>query len=82
MQRRTSAKPRRIRDTSSAQSKFGQPARDFDALVTLAESAGPRWLPAATAPGDVLLIECAGAYGAVMSSRYDLREPAEECVLE
>jgi diaminopimelate decarboxylase/aspartate kinase len=35
-----------------------------------------------TEPGDVLLIENAGAYGAVMSSRYNLREPAEEVVLE
>jgi len=33
-------------------------------------------------PGDVLLIENAGAYGAVMASRYNLREPAEEIVLE
>ncbi len=32
-------------------------------------------------PGDVLLIENAGAYGAAMSSHYNLREPAEECVL-
>jgi diaminopimelate decarboxylase/aspartate kinase len=32
-------------------------------------------------PGDVLLVENAGAYGAVMSSRYNLREPAEEVVL-
>jgi diaminopimelate decarboxylase/aspartate kinase len=32
-------------------------------------------------PGDVLLIENAGAYGAVMSSRYNLREPAAERVI-
>jgi diaminopimelate decarboxylase/aspartate kinase len=32
-------------------------------------------------PGDVLLIENAGAYGAVMYSRYNLREPAPEIVL-
>ena len=32
-------------------------------------------------PGDVLLIENAGAYAAVMASRYNLREPAEETVL-
>jgi diaminopimelate decarboxylase/aspartate kinase len=31
--------------------------------------------------GDVLLIAQAGAYGAVMASRYNLREPAEEVVL-
>jgi diaminopimelate decarboxylase/aspartate kinase len=36
----------------------------------------------ATLPDDVLLIENAGAYGAVMSSRYNFREPAEEIVLE
>jgi diaminopimelate decarboxylase/aspartate kinase len=34
-----------------------------------------------TAPGDVLLIENAGAYGRVMSSSYNLREPAEEVCL-
>jgi len=34
------------------------------------------------AEGDVLLIATAGAYGAVMSSRYNLRLPAEELVLE
>ena len=32
-------------------------------------------------PGDVLLVENAGAYGAVMASRYNLREPAEEVAL-
>jgi diaminopimelate decarboxylase/aspartate kinase len=31
--------------------------------------------------GDVILIAQAGAYGAVMASRYNLREPAEETVL-
>lgn len=35
-----------------------------------------------TQPGDVLIIENAGAYGASMASRYNLREPAEEIVLE
>lgn len=35
-----------------------------------------------TKPGDVLLIENAGAYGAVMSSRYNLRQPAAEIVLD
>jgi diaminopimelate decarboxylase/aspartate kinase len=33
-------------------------------------------------PGDVILIENAGAYGAAMSSRYNLRPPADELVLE
>lgn len=35
-----------------------------------------------TVSGDVLLIGTAGAYGRVMSSSYNLREPAEERVLE
>lgn len=39
-----------------------------------------RLLPA-TEPGDVLLIENAGAYGAAMASRYNLRDPAEEVLL-
>ncbi len=34
-----------------------------------------------THEGDVLLIAQAGAYGAVMASRYNLREPAQEVVL-
>ncbi|MCE5232947.1 MAG: bifunctional aspartate kinase/diaminopimelate decarboxylase [Mizugakiibacter sp.] len=40
-----------------------------------------RRLPA-SAEGDVLLIANAGAYGAAMASRYNLREPAEETVIE
>lgn len=40
-----------------------------------------RRLPA-THEGDVLLIANAGAYGRVMSSRYNLREPAGEWLLE
>jgi len=39
-----------------------------------------RLLPA-TSPGDVMLIENAGAYGRVMASNYNLREPAAEIVL-
>jgi bifunctional diaminopimelate decarboxylase / aspartate kinase len=39
-----------------------------------------RWIPDPR-PGDVLLIENAGAYGRVMASSYNLREPAEEIVL-
>jgi len=39
-----------------------------------------RWLPL-TEEGDVLLIANAGAYGAVMSSRYNLRDPAPEMTL-
>ncbi len=37
-----------------------------------------RMLPRSTQEGDVLLIANAGAYGHAMSSRYNLREPAEE----
>jgi diaminopimelate decarboxylase/aspartate kinase len=40
-----------------------------------------RRLPA-TSEGDVLLIATTGAYGRAMSSRYNLREPAEEIVLD
>jgi diaminopimelate decarboxylase/aspartate kinase len=32
--------------------------------------------------GDVLLIANTGAYGAAMASRYNLREPAEELILD
>ncbi|MEE4186376.1 MAG: bifunctional aspartate kinase/diaminopimelate decarboxylase [Gammaproteobacteria bacterium] len=39
-----------------------------------------RLMPAAT-EGDVLLIANAGAYGYVMSSRYNLREPASEVMI-
>ena len=41
-----------------------------------------RQLPASTAEGDVLLISTAGAYGYAMSSQYNLREPADEVMLE
>lgn len=37
-----------------------------------------RLLPAGTREGDVILIATAGAYGATMASRYNLREPAVE----
>ncbi|MGQ0801252.1 MAG: bifunctional aspartate kinase/diaminopimelate decarboxylase, partial [Pseudomarimonas sp.] len=40
-----------------------------------------RHLPDTTAPGDVLLIAHAGAYGAVMASRYNLRAMPNEDVL-
>lgn len=42
-----------------------------------------RLLPDSTAAGDIVLIGHAGAYGAVMASRYNLRElPAEEAIDE
>jgi diaminopimelate decarboxylase/aspartate kinase len=34
-----------------------------------------------TEEGDVVLISETGAYGAVMASRYNLREPADEAVV-
>ncbi|MFZ9708803.1 MAG: bifunctional aspartate kinase/diaminopimelate decarboxylase [Steroidobacteraceae bacterium] len=40
-----------------------------------------RFLPRSTAERDVLLVGTAGAYGAAMASRYNLRDPAEELVL-
>jgi len=66
--------------------RLDEPARDYWHVVgPICESsdvlARDRWLPR-TEPGDVLLIENAGAYGAVMASRYNLRQPAEEIVLE
>jgi diaminopimelate decarboxylase/aspartate kinase len=41
-----------------------------------------RLLPRRTSEGDVILIATAGAYGASMSSNYNLRAPAEEIVFE
>ena len=57
-------------------------ARDFDVVGPICESSdvfGHRVkLPAATAPGDVMLIADAGAYGFSMASTYNLRAlPAE-----
>jgi diaminopimelate decarboxylase/aspartate kinase len=40
-----------------------------------------RFLPQ-SAEGDIILIANTGAYGRVMSSRYNRRAPAEECILE
>lgn len=40
-----------------------------------------RWMPA-TEPGDVLLIDNCGAYGASMASHYNLRPPAREIWLD
>ena len=41
-----------------------------------------RHLPEATAEGDVLLVGHAGAYGAVMANRYNLRELPQEDVID
>jgi diaminopimelate decarboxylase len=41
-----------------------------------------RAMPKATAEGDIILLDTVGAYGRVMSSNYNLREPALECILQ
>jgi len=66
-------------------SREGEAARQYWQIVgPICETADvlgrDRWIPDPR-PGDVLLIENAGAYGAVMGSRYNLREPAAEHVL-
>jgi bifunctional diaminopimelate decarboxylase / aspartate kinase len=66
-------------------------SRSEFAANTLATVVGPicetgdrlgsdRWMPAAS-EGDVILIANTGAYGRVMSSSYNLREPAAEVVI-
>ena len=66
-------------------SRLDEPAGELVNIVgPICESADvlghDRLLPP-TREGDVLLIANAGAYGHSMSSRYNLREPAEELVL-
>ncbi len=65
--------------------RLDQPATETVQVVgPICESADvlghDRDLPV-TEPGDVLLIATAGAYGHAMSSRYNLREPAEELLI-
>ena len=65
--------------------RLGDPPEGYAHVVgPICESADvlgrDRLLPAC-APGDVLLIENAGAYGAVMGSSYNARPPAEEVAL-
>ena len=59
---------------------------DFDVVGPICETgdvlAQKRPLPAATAPGDVLLVADAGAYGFVMSNTYNLRELPRVEILE
>jgi diaminopimelate decarboxylase/aspartate kinase len=60
-------------------------ARDFDVVGPICESSdifGHRVkLPAATVPGDVMLVADAGAYGYTMASTYNLRAlPAEDII--
>ncbi|NLB58765.1 MAG: bifunctional aspartate kinase/diaminopimelate decarboxylase, partial [Gammaproteobacteria bacterium] len=59
---------------------------DFDVVGPICETGDvlgqKRPLPAATAPGDVLLVADAGAYGFVMSNTYNLRELPRVEILE
>ena len=66
--------------------RLDEPADDCVTVVgPICESAdvlgAERMLPIGTKEGDVLLVGTTGAYGFAMASRYNLREPAEECWL-
>ena len=66
-------------------SRLGEPASEVVSIVgpiceTGDRMGSDRLLPK-TREGDVLLVANAGAYGYVMSSRYNLREPAEEVLI-
>ncbi|HJR74238.1 MAG TPA: bifunctional aspartate kinase/diaminopimelate decarboxylase [Luteimonas sp.] len=58
----------------------------FDVVGPICESGDvlghARWLPEATAEGDVLLVSDAGAYGFVMANRYNLRELPQEIAFD
>ncbi|HEY8521408.1 MAG TPA: bifunctional aspartate kinase/diaminopimelate decarboxylase [Gammaproteobacteria bacterium] len=65
--------------------RYGQPATEIVTVVgpiceTGDRLGSDRLMPPAS-EGDVILIANAGAYGFVMSSRYNLREPAAELVI-
>jgi len=64
----------------------GEPGPPCDVVGPVCESSDVlgrrRRLPAATAEGDVILVGHAGAYGAVMANRYNLRELPQEDVLD
>jgi len=65
--------------------RFGEPGTEiYNVVGPICESAdylGHERLLPPTSEGDTLLIANAGAYGHVMSSYYNLREPAQEIVL-
>jgi diaminopimelate decarboxylase/aspartate kinase len=65
--------------------RFGEPGREvYNVVGPICESAdylGHERLLPPTSEGDTLLIANAGAYGHVMSSWYNLREPAREIIL-
>ena len=66
-------------------SRWGEPASETVNIVgpicETGDCLGSDRLLPATREGDVLLIANAGAYGRVMSSRYNLREPASEVLI-
>jgi diaminopimelate decarboxylase/aspartate kinase len=65
--------------------RLGEPGSEiYNVVGPICESAdylGHERLLPPTEEGDTLLIANAGAYGHVMSSRYNLREPAQEIIL-
>jgi diaminopimelate decarboxylase/aspartate kinase len=65
--------------------RFGEPGQEvYNVVGPICESAdylGRERLLPATSEGDTLLIANAGAYGHVMSSSYNLREPAQELLI-
>jgi diaminopimelate decarboxylase/aspartate kinase len=65
--------------------RWGEPPAEVATVVgpicETGDSLGADRLLPACREGDVILIANAGAYGAVMSSRYNLREPAPELAL-
>jgi diaminopimelate decarboxylase/aspartate kinase len=61
----------------------GEPAEVVGPVCESSDVLGrQRHLPAATAEGDVLLVGHAGAYGAVMANRYNLRALPQEDVID
>ena len=66
-------------------SRLAEPASEVVSIVGPVCETGDRLgsdrLLPKTREGDVLLIANTGAYGYVMSSRYNLREPAAEVVI-
>ena len=67
-------------------SRLGErPMREVDVVGPICETGDVlghgRLLPVSTGEGDVILIATAGAYGAAMSSDYNLRQPAPEFAL-
>ena len=61
------------------------PMREVDVVGPICETGDVlglgRLLPVSTGEGDVILVATAGAYGAAMSSDYNLRQPAPEFAL-